>query len=55
MVKEGSVFQLRLPDSLKSTKDGAPLAVNIWGDNIKYVGSERGKVKFKEKHILELY
>ena len=44
-----------LPDSLKSRKDDQPLAVNIWGDNIKYLGSERGKIKFKEKHNLTLY
>ena len=55
LVKEGTVFQMRLPDSLKSNKDAAPLAVNIWGDNIKYIGSERGKIKFKEKHLIELY
>ena len=31
------------------------LAVNIWGDSILYKGSERSKIKFKEKFNLELY
>ena len=55
VIKEGSVFQMLLPSSLKSNNDGLPLAVNIWGDTILYQGSERGKKKFKEKYNLELY
>lgn len=30
-------------------------SVRIWGDNIIFMGSERTKVKFKEKFALELY
>ena len=55
LVKEGSVFQLKLPDTVKSSDDSKSLRINIWGDNIKYAGSERGKIKFKEKYNLELY
>ena len=54
LIKEGSVFQFTLPSQFKDTK-GCPLAVNIWGDNILYRGSERTKIKFKEKYNLALY
>ena len=46
------MLQLKLPIQ---DKDGKPLAINIWGDNICYKGSERTKIKFKEKYQLELY
>lgn len=59
VIKEGSVFQFELPGHLKSTKtevgEHQQLAVNIWGDNIMYKGSERTKQKFKEKYNLALY
>jgi RNase P/RNase MRP subunit p29 len=49
-LKAGSVFEVRLP---AGTHGG--YAVRIWGDNIIYVGSERTKVRFKEKYNLDLY
>jgi ribonuclease P protein subunit POP4 len=54
LLKAGSVFQFQLPAVMKS-KDSQPLAVNIWGDSILYKGSERTKIKFKEKYALELF
>jgi len=45
LVKAGCVFEVRLPQC----------AVRIWGDNIIHLGSERTKVKFKERFQLELY
>jgi hypothetical protein len=54
LLKEGSVFQFLLPPSF-ADKMGKAVAVNIWGDNILYKGSERTKIKFKEKYNLELY
>jgi len=57
--KESSVFQFRLPEHLKSAseegKSASQLAVNLWGDTILYKGSERSKIKFKEKYNLALY
>jgi ribonuclease P protein subunit POP4 len=53
--KEGSVFQLTLPAHLTSKNNGKPVAVNVWGDSILYKGSERSKLKFKEKFNLTLY
>eukprot|EP00347_Sterkiella_histriomuscorum_P000703 403374827 len=47
LLKSGSVFEIDL-------KDGERF-VRIWGDNILFMGSERTKVKFKEKFALELY
>jgi len=41
------VFEVDLGDGKR--------AVNIWGDNIIFMGSERTKVKFKEKFNFELY
>ena len=57
VLKEGTVFQLELPSHLKSRSSNMekPIAVNIWGDKILYKGSERSKIKFKEKYQLELY
>lgn len=54
LLKEGTVFQFKLPAHLISSKK-VPLAVNIWGDNILYKGSVRTKIKFKEKYALQLY
>lgn len=54
LLKEGTVFQFGLPPEFKD-KSGKPLAVQVWGDNILYKGSERTKVKFKEKYNLALY
>ena len=54
LLKEGTVFQFGLPAEFKD-KSGKPLAVQVWGDNILYKGSERTKVKFKEKYNLALY
>lgn len=51
LLKAGSVFEVRLPE--EGSHGG--YAVRIWGDNIIYVGSERTKVRFKEKYNLELY
>ena len=48
------MFQFGLPPEFKD-KSGKPLAVQVWGDNILYRGSERTKVKFKEKYNLALY
>ncbi len=50
LLKAGSVFEVRLPED-----SHGGYAVRIWGDNIIYVGSERTKVRFKEKYNLELY
>ena len=56
LLKAGTVFQFRLPSEMKSKgAESLPLAVNIWGDNILYKGSERTKCKFKEKYVLDLY
>lgn len=49
-LKAGSVFEVKLPE-----KTHGGYAVRIWGDNIIYVGSERTKVRFKEKYNLDLY
>ena len=54
LLKSGAVFQFILPSIMKS-KEAMPLAVNIWGDNILHSGSERTKLKFKEKYQLFLY
>ena len=45
LLKEGNVFAIEIESG----------EVLIWGDNILYAGSERTKVKFKEKFNLELY
>ena len=50
--KEASVFQFKLPASITSQNKSKSLAVNIWGDNILYKGSERSKIKFKDKFNL---
>jgi RNase P/RNase MRP subunit p29 len=50
LLKAGSVFEVRLPAG-----SHGGYAVRIWGDNIIYVGSERTKVRFKEKYNLDLY
>lgn len=55
LLKEGSVFQFKLPAEFVQADTREPIAINIWGDNILYKGSERTKVKFKEKFILALY
>ena len=47
LLKQGSVFEVDLGDGKR--------AVRLWGDNIVFMGSERTKVKFKEKYNLELY
>ncbi len=49
LIKPGSVFRVALP----STHGGH--AIQIWGDNIVHLGSERTKVRFKEKFALDLY
>lgn len=51
LLKEGAVFQFVLPEGFKD-RCGKAVAVNIWGDNILYKGSERTKIKFKEKYNL---
>ncbi len=53
IIKAGSVFEVRLPDT-HNGGDGTYVA-RIWGDNIVYLGSERTKVRFKEKFTLDLY
>ena len=50
LLKAGSVFEVRLP-----VASHGGYAVRIWGDNIIYMGSERTKVRFKEKYNLDLY
>ena len=55
LLKEGSVFQFELPANLHCKNSSSPVVVHIWGDNILYKGSERTKIKFKEKYNLELY
>ena len=45
LVKAGTVFEVRLPHC----------NIRVWGDNIIHLGSERTKVKFKERYQLELY
>jgi hypothetical protein len=52
LIKQGTVFQFSLPARDVS---GKPIAINVWGDNILYKGSERTKIKFKEKYNLHLY
>ncbi|CDW75710.1 ribonuclease p protein subunit p29 [Stylonychia lemnae] len=47
LLKQGSVFEIDLGDGQR--------AVRIWGDNIVFMGSERTKVKFKEKFNFDLY
>lgn len=47
LLKQGSVFEVDIGDGER--------AVRIWGDKIIFMGSERTKVKFKEKFALELY
>ena len=49
VVKEGNVFQFVLPSSLQTIGEPTEVAVNIWGDNFVYKGSERTKIKFKPK------
>jgi len=51
VVKAGQVFEVRLPE----THGNGEYGVKIWGDNIIYLGSERTKVRFKEKFALDLY
>ena len=51
IVKAGQVFEVTLP----ATHGGGEYAIRIWGDNIIYLGSERTKVRFKEKFALDLY
>ena len=51
LIKAGSVFEITLPDSHGEGKYG----IRIWGDNIIHLGSERTKVRFKEKFALDLY
>ena len=46
LLKQGSVFQIDV---------GEGRAVKVWGDNIIYAGSERTKIKFKEKYAFELF
>ena len=53
--KESSVFQFRLPEHIKGLGNQKSLAVNIWGDNILYTGSERAKHSFKTKFNLTLF
>jgi RNase P/RNase MRP subunit p29 len=61
VVKEGTVFQISLPDTVTEEATGKPLAINIWGDNFIFKGSERTKEKrFKQKDplptkLLDLY
>ena len=55
LLKAGAVFQFRLPAVMKSKGSEMPLAVNVWGDMILHKGSERSKVKFKEKYCLDLF
>ena len=54
LLKEGTVFQFKLPPQF-SDLHRRSLRVNIWGDNILYKGSERTKIKFKEKYNLDLF
>lgn len=51
LIKAGSVFEVILPE----THGQSEYAVRIWGDNIIHLGSERTKVRFKEKFALDLY
>jgi len=56
LLKAGAVFQFSLPSVMRSKGEPSlPLAVNIWGDNILHKGSERTKIKFKEKFALDLF
>lgn len=47
LLKQGSVFEFVINEG--------EFNVMVWGDNIIHQGSERTKVKFKEKYSLELY
>ena len=47
VLKQGNVFELELQHY--------PFNVRMWGDSIIHMGSERTKVKFKERFSLELY
>jgi RNase P/RNase MRP subunit p29 len=51
--KAGSVFEVQLPCSIKDSE--RVFGIRIWGDNIIHLGSERTKVRFKEKFALDLY
>ena len=46
------MFEIELPVQIGQ---GKKLTAKIWGDNIVYMGSERTKVKFKERFALDLY
>lgn len=47
ILKKDSVFRVGLPSQGK--------AVDLWGDMLLHKGSERTKVKFKERGSLDLY
>lgn len=51
LIKAGSVFEVKLPN----THGNGEYGIKIWGDNIIHLGSERTKVRFKEKYNLDLY
>jgi hypothetical protein len=40
-----------LPNELHDKND-EPIAINIWGDNFIFKGSERTKIKFKQREPL---
>ena len=45
LLKQGNIFTIRLP-----YREGKMcLTVDLWGDMLLYKGSERTKIKFKEK------
>lgn len=57
LLKQGCVFRVRLPYEARDVVESAEgtLVVDLWGDMILYKGSERTKIKFKERGPLNLY
>lgn len=56
-LKQDTVLRMELPYQVAVDSAGkcANLAVDLWGTMLMYKGSERTKVKFKEKGCLDLY
>ena len=52
LLKKDAVFNVVLPIISES---GSELSVNLWGDMLLYKGSERTKIKFKERGPLSQY
>ncbi|TNV76955.1 hypothetical protein FGO68_gene15655 [Halteria grandinella] len=50
LIKAGTVFEVKVKSG-----EGKVFGIRIWGDNIIHLGSERTKVRFKQKFALDLY